>query len=628
MDAAWSGDETPTSEDKQGENIQGESNEKDDWKKAYRYALRRSVRIRPAAPATIVAWDLETDRIKAGTPGLRYLTAYSQSPYVQVETVVSGTEHLLHILEQHFLVPESSGYKYVAWNSNNFDGYFLSAAILLSDAYIVRPYLTKSNSLRGIRVTLKSEQHLKRGGQSWEFLDGIAMLGLAGTSLEKFLITFAPNYQKLSNNIDFEKEDFDPENEAHRAYALRDSIGLWHGMKRAQDILLQYFNQPLTATMGNACIKIFKMHIPHGTAIFPVPESCLDAIRGYALRGGYCYCNRMFDGFVWKYDINQAYAAAMRECNLPAGKAVHANGGPNRFAIAYIARVRATKAANKIPFYYRTIIDGKIKAQFSLNQVQETWLTSIEIDQLEREGWSVTFLESWSWTDYFKMSDYVNNLEKVRTTCEGGPSGAIGIMTKAVGNHSVGKTAEQLENTELIMAAKQPPGFHQYFDDSLLPIHHTWFRFTDPKTKDYHQPQINTFVTAHVRMVVRRAALLAPDHWLYADTDCVIFSKDVTNLLDIDPKRYGAWKLEAAKRHVKIIAKKVYFDVESEKGSAKGMNVKRLKPQDYELWFEGKPPTQHQVQKQNFVKVMQGMEMFADRTRRGTAVKAIEKSVR
>jgi hypothetical protein len=103
----------------------------------------------------------------------------------------------------------------------------------------------------------------------------------------------------------------------------------------------------------------------------------------------------------------------------------------------------------------------------------------------------------------------------------------------------------------------------------------------------------------------------------------VVFSSDVTALLDIDPKRYGAWKLEESGTHFRIIAKKVYQNVETGKGHAKGLNVKRLAPADYEAWFYGTPPTQEQIQRNNFVSVMQGAEMYRTQVRRGTAVEAI-----
>jgi hypothetical protein len=392
-------------------------------------------------------------------------------------------------------------------------------------------------------------------------------------------------------------------------------------MTRAQAILLENFNQPLSVTMGAACIKIFKAHIPPRVDVRNLSEELEDITRQYVVRGGFCYCARRYEGPVWKYDLNQAYAAAMREAQLPAGRALHTLNGIHRYAKTYIARVTATHPTNIVPFYYVTLNDrGQLKAAFATNHISETWLTCIEVEQLKAEGWRIKVLESWTWETQFSMADYVNSLEGIRTTCEGGPSGPVGTVIKAVGNHSYGKTLEVLGDQEFLIAKDCPPDFAPYYADGFEPINHVFWRFTEPRGKDYHQPHLGGFITAYVRMVLRRAILLRPDDWLYADTDCVVFASDVTNMLDIDPKRYGAWKLEESGTHFRIIAKKVYQNVETGKGHAKGLNVKRLTPDDYEAWFHGTPPVQDQVQRNNFVSVMQGAEMYRLQTRAGTSV--------
>lgn len=592
--------------------------------KQYPRTLRRVERVKRATPAPLIAYDFETTRIAKGTPRPLYLTAYSLSPEFHHDGPLDSLEHLTQIVKQRFLLPELSGARFVAWNANNFDSYFIAAALLSDPDYVMRPYLTRANTLRGLRVIPADQIDWKPSEQtSWEFLDGISMLGLVGTPLSKFLATFAPDYLKLTDAIDFSREEFDPANPAHRAYAMRDSVGLWHAMQRAQQIMLDNFNQPLAVTMGGACIKILKANIPKGVRVERMPDDALEIVRNYAMRGGFCYCVKRFHGPVWKYDLNQAYAAAMRECALPAGRTIHTSHGLHRYARIYIARVTATNPKNKIPFYYRTVIKGMIRATFASTKIDDTWLTSVELAQLKAEGWQIQIAESHVFEDSFSLADYVNKLEYVRMTCEGGPSGPIGTIIKATGNHSYGKTVEQLEPVEHILARDCPPGYQSVYDDESgddTPIEHVWFRFTDPRIREYHQPQIGAFITAHVRMVVRRAALLAPDDWLYADTDCVVFSRDVTAQLDIDPKRYGAWKVEEAGTVYKIIAKKVYTNKETGKGSAKGLHVKTLSPDDFDRWYDGSPPSQDQIQRNNFVKVMNGAEMFRSQTRRGTAV--------
>jgi hypothetical protein len=259
-----------------------------------------------------------------------------------------------------------------------------------------------------------------------------------------------------------------------------------------------------------------------------------------------------------------------------------------------------------------------------MHELPDTWLTSIEVEQLKREGWKLSITEFYFFTDSFSMADFVNRLEHLRTTCAGGPSGAIGTMVKAVGNHSYGKTVEQTDPKEIIFSPECPVGFMPYAapgeEDALGVLEHIWWRVGDIVTRDYHQPQLGAFITAHVRMVLRRAMLIDPDAWLYADTDCVAFSRDVTSQIDIDPGRYGAWKIEESGTPYRIIAKKVYASLDGAKRSAKGLNVKRLTNEDFEQWLAGNPPEQTQTQRQNFMKVMAGSEMYLERQRRGTAI--------
>lgn len=547
---------------------------------------------------------------------------------------IHAVQRLQEILLHHFLTDEMTGATFVAWNGNRFDAIIIAAALLTCPQFALRPYLTRTKQLRGLKVT-RAEDRDKPNAKGWEFCDGIAMLGLVGVSLARFVDTFAPDFPKLKNIIDFEGgEVFDPDNEAHRAYAMRDSEGLYHGMVRAQQIMLETFDEPLAVTMGGACIKVFAAHIPPGVTIDPPHFDLGQLIHTYVMRGGFCYCVRRYSGPVWKYDINQAYAAAMRESRLPVGHANHGHGDPPRRG-EYIIRLSAAHGSNAVPFYYRSHDGARVRSVFSTNEITDTWLTSTEHRQLIAEGWRIKVREWFAWSRTFTMRDYVDRLERLRTTCEGGPSGPIGTMVKATGNHSYGKTVEQVEPIEYIIAAECPDDCLPFYDEQgAQPIEHVFYRVdTERRAKAHHQPHIGAWITAHVRMVLRRAALLAPDAWLYADTDCLIFSRDVTALLDIDAKRYGAYKIEEAGTHYAIIAKKVYTELETEdpqnfvgpenpklKRSAKGLNVKRLRSTDFADWYAGRVPVQFQTQSQNFLAVMSGAQMYREQRREGTKV--------
>lgn len=587
--------------------------------------MERRQRARKPAAAPLVAYDLETERIAAGSPRPLYLTAYGADLHLQ--TPIRDMLHLRQLLRTYFLTEERRGTRFVAWNANRFDAYFVAVALVGDPEYRLRPYLTQNNTLRGLRISLATDAD-SRNVKSWEFLDGIAMTGLAGVSLEKFLETFAPDYRKMTGAIDFDREQFDPDNPKHCAYAMRDSEGLYHGITRAQQIMIDTFDEPLAVTMGGACIRIFTAHIPRGVTVDPLLPVTEEIVYEYVMRGGFCYCARRYHGPIWKYDLNQAYAAAMREAALPCGNLLHLQGAPDPKKLkAYIVRLSATNKRNRIPFYYRTVIGDRMRALFGTDEIRDTWVTSIEHRQLIAEGWAIDCVEFWAWSQTFDMREYVDKLETLRQTCEGGPKGAIGTMVKATGNHSYGKTLERAAPIEFVLAAECPPDFLPYYGDGSEPIDHVFYRIdTERRAKAHHQPQIGSFITAHVRMVVRRAALLAPASWLYADTDCVIFDRDMTRQLDIHPSRYGAWKIEEEGTEYRIIAKKVYQEVKpGGERKAKGLNVKRLTDDEFAAWYEGDVPEQEQTQVQNFLQVMQGAEMFRTQVRHGTAIEGLTK---
>jgi hypothetical protein len=556
----------------------------------------------------LYAYDLETTRIKAGTPRPLYITAYGAD--WQCSAPVRNILELRDILIARFLVPERAGARFVAWNGNNFDVYLIASALLHSDDYVLRPYLTRTKSLRGLRVEERKNAPGKRRPLAWEFLDGIAMLGLTGRKLSWFLDTFAPDYAKLAAPS-WDVEEFDARNPAHVKYAERDSEGLYHAMVRAQQIVVDNFGYPLAPTIGNLGIKIFQLRMPEGVAVWSPPHRIVSVIKREVMRGGYCFCVRRYRGPVWKFDLNQAYAAAMREAWLPCGSGAYVGQWMGRDTPALYC-ITARKPGNRVPFYWR---DSTGLAQFALDRVGPTWVTSIELAQLRRERWRVEIHEGYKWDSAFKMKRYVGELERLRIGAPGGPNGAQGVIMKAIGNNSYGKTVEETSGLELVMANEAPEGFFEY-QDATDDLKHLWYRIAPPVIRDYHQPQIGAFITSHVRMVVRRAAVLDPASWLYADTDCVMFSKPIA--LPTDASIYGKWKIEAEGEQYILIDKKVYASADGKTRHAKGLNIDRVTIENFREWFDGQPPTQTQVQRVNFTKVMTGAEMFAERTKIGS----------
>jgi DNA polymerase type B, organellar and viral len=350
--------------------------------------------------------------------------------------------------------------------------------------------------------------------------------------------------------------------------------------------------------------------MPLMTEVWPAPLEIETIIRERVMRGGFCFSARKYRGPVWKYDINQAYAAAMRDAWLPAGRCIE-TPKYHPYALCAIYRVTARKRGDKTPFYVR---DSEGKGTVALGDMRDVWITSSEYAQLKAEKWAIEVHQGYFWDNAFRMVEYVGRLEHLRVNAPAGPKSAQGEMMKALGNNSYGKTVEELGGYELVMAAERPEGYFNYLDIDN-PVQHLWFKFSEPQMREYHQPQIGAFITAHVRMVVRRAILEAPQEWLYADTDCVMYSKPVE--LPIDPLKYGYWKVEAEGEEFILITKKVYAVADGSEKKAKGLNTRSLTISDFVKWYDGEAPMQTQVQRNNFVSVMSGNDMFVNRTKTG-----------
>lgn len=563
-------------------------------------------------PIPYMAYDLETSNIEAGNPTVKYLTVHGED--LTISASINSIEHLREILETRLLTTDRNRTRYVAWNGNRFDAYFIARALMLNPDYIIKPYLTRKKSLRGMLVCLIDHTgKLKPKDQiRWEFLDGIAMTGIQ-KPLKAFLKTFAPNYEKL--DLDFDKEEFDAANPQHRLYAERDSEGLYHALVKCNAILTEHFDAQLTPTIGKLGIRIFQSHIPPNTSIFSPPKTAEKIIREQLMRGGYCHCARKFTGKTWKYDINQAYASAMRDSRLPLGRCVHISVF-NTYAKAAMYRVNATNKANIVPLYIK---DQDGQATFATTEIADSWLTQSELLQLRAEKWQIKIIEGYYWETFFSMKEYVDKLENLRINGEGGTKGALGEIVKSIGNNSYGKTAEELWGLNLVMAYEKPEGFSDYYSGEETEENFIWFNIGEKVSKSYHQPQLASFITAHVRMQVRRAIMLAPKDWLYADTDCVAFTRPVD--LPIDPGIYGTWKIESDGDIYRFIDKKVYASIDGKEKKAKGMNTKNLSDDDFTEWFKGNAPIQHQVHRQSFIKTMGGANMFIDRDRSGTRAK-------
>ena len=128
-------------------------------RKPARY-LERHERKRDAKPALLIAYDFETSRIKPGTPRPLYLTAFHPD-LMHWQSPIESMHQLQQLLRNYFLIEQFEGAKFCAWYGNGFDAYFIAAALVTCDDLVLRPYLTRSKTLRGLRVLRREDADRK-----------------------------------------------------------------------------------------------------------------------------------------------------------------------------------------------------------------------------------------------------------------------------------------------------------------------------------------------------------------------------------------------------------------------------------------------------------------------------------
>lgn len=562
------------------------------------------------------AWDIETTAIRAGTPSPLYV---SMAPRVgeAVGWTCRGLSAFHDILVAHFLIVERIGHRYVAHNGNRYDSYFVAQALRDDPAYWVEPWFARSGALRGMAVYAAGDPPPGRRRPVWYFADSMAMLAFDG-SLEALVALYYPQGAK-THAIDWQHEEFDPDNPDHVAYALNDTLILSHALDNAAKIVKDITGLPLQNTIGKLGIMYWQRQMPEGVNVWQMPESGKEMLRD-AKRGGLVYCTGSYRGLAWQQDINQSYTAQQRH-PLPWGRCYRTWDRDPAVLGVYECSVWRGPFGVHLPLYCKNL-DTDTLNQYDGSAPIRTVLVSPELDILVRAGWEVAIDRGYEWTDSFDMGVMVDALERQRMSCDGGPKGAIGTMIKSIGNNAYGKTQEEVDGIRYRISGMCPgEGWHAA-EAETEGMESVWVSYETPQECDYHRLQIGVFITAYGRCQLYDQIIRHGSEVLYADTDCTITSRDIADTLDIDPGRYGAWKVERQSGgEVIVLNKKSYCWPAADVRHWKGIHVDMVSAEDYErAYVTGEVPEQAMTQRQGILKVLGGHDMFVGRSRHGSGV--------
>lgn len=566
----------------------------------------------------IICYDLETTRIQAGsTPEPLYLTVESCERGQVIGIQTTGYDALADAIITYMLTDTFVGYRFVAFNANKFDMYIVWLALSRNPAYSVEAYFNKTLQIRGGVVTLREQPKKK-----WYFSDAMAMFAFAGT-LEKFVETYGNTHDAKTHPIDFERENFNPRNIEHCAYAINDTAILSHAVHNACAILEEITGIPTQNTIGKLGVRFFQKMMPDGVLVWNVPQPLYHFVQG-AKRGGYVFCRGRYRGPSHYYDINQSYTHQQRK-PLPSGRCITTKRYMSSRLGIYLAAVRYVgKNKYHAPLYAKRV-DERMPRMHDGKQEITVYLTTPEIEAYRSWGWQIDIQSGIYWTDSFTMQVMADWLEAERTRY--GPKTPKGLMVKAIGNNAYGKTSEEHDGTRYIFCAEQPDDSAHLFMPELPECDTIWLVHEQPEIADYQKGQIAAYITAYARLQVAAVLQEHGQHILYADTDSIISDIDISATLDIHPSRYGAWKIEGYAPDCIIINKKVYAF--NDTLHCKGLHIDELSFMTYVAWYEtGQPPQQTQRQRLSIMNVFSGKPMFRQLQRKGSfALPAIESEI-
>lgn len=561
-------------------------------------------------PSPIVAYDFETTRIprKRDFTGdelrvikPRYLTAYGDMAGVEAYGEVASYDAVAEFFYDRIWRNVESKSMLCAYNANRFDLRILLQA-LFGGGFVLEPFVSKVSGLRGSII--------REGRKRCLLLDPIAMLGLQ-CDLRTFLSVFAPDYPK--GELDFEKRVFNPKNPAHVLYARRDSEALYRAMLTARKTVEDIAKERLRATVGALAIRAFMQAMPRNAVVPALRPRLYEIVRRAVMRGGFVF-SRRFRGPVWTYDLNQAYAFAMRNCDLPCGRALPVRSFASSQPGFYKVKLMRC-SPSPVPYMVRDSNPPyRMRETYGAGCV--TWLTSDEVALLNRHGWTAEFIEGYAFERSFRMKAFVDRLEDRRRKFP--KDHPVNVVCKAIGCNAYGKTLQEPTTMRYVLSRRAPKGGFPVVESNEAgdPVEGFW---VVPETRDtrrqYERPQLGAFITAFVRCVLFDAIMQDPDAFVKADTDSVSFTRP--QKLTISSWKYGAWKCESAGDFHIVVAKKVYWS--SEKTTAKGMRVRDLRRAHMERWYKGDVPLQNQVQLQSWKGGVLAPS-YRRRPRHGTAV--------
>lgn len=491
---------------------------------------------------------------------------------------------LFHSLDDLFgYMVDHPQYRWLAHNASGYEFAYLYPILydFFASHRATRIVPTIQGDTRIIQLLVEFEDEGepgKPGKPTKVVLDMRDTLPLFNMGLESVAKAFCPELPKLKV-IDFDKEDFDPENPKHIEYVIRDAQICVMAYQKHWQNMVDVYGSPLGVTAGSTAMMAFRMCIPEGHVYYRINEEADQFIRQAYYGGLVLPGHEITDwGNVMGVDINGAYAYQMRDNYFPVGNPT----GTHKYLPGYLGFYKVRATVPKRVFEEIGFNPLPLRTKDGLcwpNGTFETVISNIEIEYAREKGCTIDVIGGYIFTRKEQVfHDFITKCQSIELA----DGGIYKPSIKQNRNSLYGKFGSKPTHHSLVFSLDDP--IHDPRD--LYPLETekgqrirglwTCEEVTD---SPYMLPHWAALVTAYERIYimkfVEQAYRLGAKN-VYCDTDSIkadlsVISRMIEEKIIPIGDSYGEFKAEEICSEFYVLGPKAYY------GSGEDGEVKKAK---------------------------------------------------
>lgn len=326
----------------------------------------------------------------------------------------------------------------------------------------------------------------------------------------------------------------------------------------ARALSMQFKEGLKRMTIGADSLATFKKMLPKGhfETLFPVLPVEIDSDIRRAYRGGFTYCNKIFQGKdVGRglvYDVNSMYPGVMYYEDMPCGVPIPFEN-EYEYDEMYPLYIQKIKIDFEIKKDHIPVVQVKKSYFYNDTEYLERssgdvilWVTNIDLEVI-KEQYDILYIEYLGGWKFKKVRgifrDYIDKFMAIKKTSKG----AKRLLAKLLLNNLYGKFATNPDVTGKI----------PYLDEDDI----VRYKLDEPEIKDPVYTALGVFITSYARAKTQRTAQALYDRFCYADTDSIhIIGEEIPTNIDVDDVELGKWALESTFERARFIRAKTYVE--------------------------------------------------------------------